>query len=190
MNYKDYNDYELIYMVRENDEDSYYVLFNKYMPIIRKIAYSYYKSYKTYGYELDDFIQEAYIAFQRAVSKYNSSKNVLFYTFSILCIHRSLITFCLKISNDTKNISNTYLESIDNIPISDELNSLDDYFVYKSNIVEMWNIIYKRPIEYISVFELRWNHFSYDEISMLLDLPIRKVQTIFRKCILDIQKIM
>lgn len=188
MNYKNYNDYELIYMIRESDDDSYYVLFNKYLPIIKSIAYSYYKSYNTFGYELDDFIQEAYISFQRSVSKYNTDKNVLFYTFVIMCIHRSLLSFCEKISNNNKNISSLYLDSIDNIALADGLNSLDDYFVYLSTIKEMWNVVYKRSIEYISVFELRWNHFSFSEISELLDLPIRKTHSIYRRCIIDIQK--
>ena len=38
MDYKKYNDYELISMVCENDEDSYYSLFSKYEPIIKSIA--------------------------------------------------------------------------------------------------------------------------------------------------------
>ena len=188
MNYKNYNDYELIYMVRENDDDSYYVLFNKYLPIIKRIAYNYYKKYSTYGYDLDDFVQEAYVSFQRAINNFNSDKNVLFYTFLIMCIHRSLISFCGRISNGSKNISNLYIESIDNITITDDLNTLDDYFVYLSTIKEIWSVIYDRSIEYISVFELRWNQFSFIEISKLLDLPIRKTHSIYRRCLFDIQK--
>ena len=38
MDYKKYNDYELISMVCENDEDSYYSLFSKYELIIKSIA--------------------------------------------------------------------------------------------------------------------------------------------------------
>ena len=37
MDYKDYNDYELIYMVRENDDSSYDILFQKYIPIIKRM---------------------------------------------------------------------------------------------------------------------------------------------------------
>ena len=188
MNYKKYNDYELIYMVRENDDSSYDILFNKYLPIIKNIANIYYYGYSTYGYDLDDFVQEGYIAFQKALTKYNEGKNVLFYSFVVLCIHRSLMNFCNSITNDKKNISNIYLDSIENISMSDSLNSIDDYFIYKNNIQEIWNIIYDKKIEYISVFELRWNHFSFLEISKLLDISIRRAQSIYRNCLLYLRK--
>lgn len=42
MNYKKYNDYELIYMIRENDDSSQNILFEKYQPIIRKFANDFY----------------------------------------------------------------------------------------------------------------------------------------------------
>jgi len=188
MNYKNYNDYELIYMVRENDDYSYDILFNKYLPIIKNIAKQYYKSYNSYGYDLDDFEQECYIGFQKAIINYNDSKNAIFYTFATLCIERHIISFCTKISNSKKNISNIYLESIEKVNISDNLDILNDYCIYNSNIKEIWNIIYNKNIDYISVFELRWNHFEFSEIGKLLDIPKRRAQSIYRNCILYIQK--
>ena len=86
MNYKKYNDYELIYNVRENDDSSYNYLFNKYIPIMKRLAYTYYNNYKNYGYDLDDFQQEAYIAFHSAINSFNECKDSLFYTFVVLCL--------------------------------------------------------------------------------------------------------
>lgn len=186
MNYKNYNDYELIYMVRENDDYSYDILFNKYLPIIKNIAKKYYNLYNSYSYDLEDFEQEAYIAFQKAINSFSDSKNAIFYTFVIICIERHLISFCNKISNNKKNISNIFVDSLDKVEISDSLDILNDYFIYNSNLKNIWNIIYNKKIEYISVFELRWNHFSFSEISILLDMPKRKAQSIFRNCILYI----
>ena len=51
MNYKNYNDYELISMVRENDEFSYYSLFEKYKPIVKNISKEFYDRYSDYGYD-------------------------------------------------------------------------------------------------------------------------------------------
>ena len=188
MNYRDYNDYELLYMVRENDDNSYDILINKYIPIIKNIAYRYYNSYSNYGYDQDDFIQEAYCAFLNAVSNYNEDKNTLFYTFVLVCIHRSLITFCKRISNDKKNINNYYLVSISDLDIVDDTYDTENYFIYRNNIKDIWNIIYRKPIEFISVFELRWNHFTYNEISILLDCSVRKVKSIYSNCISCIRK--
>ena len=36
MNYK--NDYEIIYMIRENDDIARNIMFDKYMPIVKNIA--------------------------------------------------------------------------------------------------------------------------------------------------------
>ena len=43
MKYKDINDYYLVDMVCENNDDYCNVLFNKYQPVIKKIVYKYYK---------------------------------------------------------------------------------------------------------------------------------------------------
>ena len=46
MNYKQ-NDYELIYMVRENDEVSQDLLYEKYLPIIKNLASEFYQKYNS-----------------------------------------------------------------------------------------------------------------------------------------------
>ena len=38
MNYKNINDYEVLYMIRENSDDARDLIFQKYSPIIKKIA--------------------------------------------------------------------------------------------------------------------------------------------------------
>ena len=67
MVYKDINDYYLIDMICENDELSYGMLFDKYRPLIKKIASNFYRNYKNYGYEYDDFLQEGYLGFYKAL---------------------------------------------------------------------------------------------------------------------------
>jgi len=188
MNYKLYNDYELIDMIRENDEDSYHFLFQKYAPIIKRIAIDYYKSYSSYGYELDDFIQEGYVAFQKALIKYNPSKDTLFYTFVVLCLHRKISSFCSKISCDKKNISNSYFVPLEDTFLSDGINYEEDFFTRLDFYHSIWDIVYNSSLDGISIFELRWNHFGFDEISKLLDIPIRKCRTIYKKVLLNIQK--
>ena len=188
MSYIEYNDYELIYMVRENDDNSYDALMGKYMPIIKNIAYHYYGCYSNYGYDQDDFLQEAYCAFLNALSHFNEKKDTLFYTFLIVCLHRSLITFCKRISNERKNINSSLLVPISDLDIIDDTSSTEDYFIYRSNVKDIWNIIYRKPIEYISVFELRWNHFSFTEISKLLDISVAKIRSIYKNCIDCIQR--
>ena len=69
MVYKDINDYYLVDLICENDEISYGILFDKYKPLIRKIASKFYYNYNDYGYEFDDFVQEGYVGFYKALKK-------------------------------------------------------------------------------------------------------------------------
>ena len=75
MDYKKYNDYELIYMVHENDEESNSILLRKYSPIIGKICSKYYKRFNQYGYDYEDFYQEGLAAFYRAIKYYDDKRH-------------------------------------------------------------------------------------------------------------------
>ena len=71
--YKKYNDYELIYQVRENDEFCSDVILKKYEPILHSIVNEFYYNFSKYGLEKEDFYQEALLAFFRALSSYNDN---------------------------------------------------------------------------------------------------------------------
>ncbi len=175
MKYKKENDYELIYMIRENDNDSYNQLLNKYRPIIKRLSYSYYTKYKSYGADLDDFLQESYISFHNAVINFNEKKDALFYTFVTICINRSLMSYCRKITNDKKNISSSLLVDIDDCNVIEESN-VYNYLSYKDNLKEINNFLLDLDFYDSCVVKLRIGGFSYHEISILLDLPLRTVQ--------------
>ena len=180
MSYKNYNDFELLYMIKNNDNNSFNILFNKYLPIMKRISFDFYSCYNVYGYDLDDFQQEAFIAFSKAIDSFDESKNILFYTFVIVCIRRNMITFCKKISCEKKNISNKYFVNIDDSYVCEESN-IDKYFSYKDKIENIKNIFLNLDFDDACIFELRYNGFNYREISILLDLPIRHVQFVGRK---------
>lgn len=177
MKYKQ-NDYELIYMVRENDDCCRDILYDKYLPIIKKIANEFYQRYSSFGYDYDDFIQEGMIAFQRAIVSYKESKNTLFYTFATVCIRRSLLTFCRNISNFNRNISNKNYVSIDDydsvfLDVRADINSI----TCAGELSDMLKkVIIDLPFENSCIFELKFNGFTYREIGLLLDIPSSSVE--------------
>lgn len=176
MNYKIINDYELLYMVRENDDASRDILFEKYLPIIKSIAYEYYQKFKNYGYDYDDFVQEATIAFQKSVINYNESKDVLFYTFTVLCIRRNLLTFCRNITNMNKNTSINNFVDLDSCSVVDFSSSVD-FFIEDREIESLIRkLILDLSFENGCIFELKLNGFSYREIGSLLSLPSSTVE--------------
>ena len=175
MNYKNYNDYELISMVRENDEFSYYSLFEKYKPIVKNISKEFYDRYSDYGYDYDDFIQEGYVGFQNALNKYDSSKGVLFYTFVELCIRRRLLSFTKNITLPKRNISNKYFVSLDDLDVRDNSVSLNDELDYEDTMNIIKDVLYSLYLKYTAPFELKMNNFSLKEISTLLEVSINSV---------------
>lgn len=181
MDYKNYNDYELLYMVRENDEISYNELFSKYVPIVKKIAMDFYQNFKAFGYDPDDFIQEGYLGFQRAVTSFDENKDILFYTFVTLCIHRSILSFCKRITCERKNISYYNLVEIEDVSIADSFPDMGEYFSNRELLSDIWKVVYTFPLEYSCVFELRMNHFQYQEISELLDITVRRAHLMFKR---------
>ena len=180
MNYKLYNDFELIYMIRENDDVSQNIIFDKYKPIIMNIANDYYPKYKKYGYEFDDFLQEATIGFQKALFSFDETRNNLFYTFAIICIQRRLLSFCRSL------LSNKYKYTcVDNVAIEDVTcidinNNIDNIFAEKEMESIFKGIIFDLSWDEGLVFELRMNGFQYLEISQLLDIPFNKVGIILK----------
>ena len=180
MDYKKYNDYELIYMVQEEDDFSRNVLYQKYSPIIFNIANEIYNQFSQYGYDYDDFVQEAYIAFQNALYSYDESSNILFYTFVIVCIRRRLFSFCRKITKGIKNIS-FYVDDFDDTLIVDNKNDVEDLCNNEEIQNIFHDIIFKLSLEEGAIFELKMNGFTYREISMLLDIPVSSAEFRNRK---------
>ncbi len=175
MDYRKVNDYEIMYMIKENDEGARELLLKKYLPIVSKIASRYLPFVKTLGIEFDDLIQEGMIALNKAINSYDDSMGILFYTYVSVCIERHIITYCKRADNK-KNYFLNYSISDDNCySLKDPKSSVDYFFNEKS--AEDTFIRYKNlfDIKYSSVFELRYNGFSYKEISNLLDISIGTV---------------
>ncbi len=180
MNYKKYNDYELIYMIRENDDFSQNILYEKYQPIIKKFATDFYIRYKSSGYDYEDFLQEATIGFQKALFSFDDTRENLFYSFAVLCIQRRLLSFCRMFMSD--KYKNVFFDtiSIDDISCIDNRNNMDSIFDEKEMEKLLKSIIFDLSWEEGIVFELRLNGFQYLEISKLLDISCRKVGVILK----------
>ena len=57
--HRNFNDYELIYSVRDKDEFAFDLIVDKYMPIILSETKKYYPFVKKCGEEFDDLVQIA-----------------------------------------------------------------------------------------------------------------------------------
>ena len=92
MDYKDYNDYELLDYIAEGNEDANNIIIKKYEPLIIKIANKMLPYCKKSGLEQSDLIQEGMIGLNHAIDRYQEKENILFYTYAKKCIERKIIS--------------------------------------------------------------------------------------------------
>ena len=182
MLYQEYNDYELISLAHELNEDAINIIYEKYKPIIYKKCQKYITFLK--GIELCDLVQECYIILDYAIKNFNEHNNNTFYTFFITCIDRYLSNEYKKNNNNKNKILNEAvsldLEDEDNNRLMDIIgdNSINPELQLSQND-ELINI-YTKIIEKLTdleecVFILKIQDFSYKEIASILDKDIKSI---------------
>ncbi len=179
MQYKDTNDYELIYRIRENTDDyAEEIIYKKYEPIVLSLSKKYFLLVKNGGVEYEDLIQEGRMGIIRALKTYNENQDCLFYSYVCRCIESSIVSCCRKINrkkhgplNGSVDDECLYFYKDDSfnpeICVFDRLIS-QNLFIETKNRLELNDSI---------IYELRVNGFSRLEISKLLDISVRSVDT-------------
>ena len=122
MDYKEYNDYELVNLAQELNEDAMTIIYEKYKPVIYKKCRKYINFIK--GIELCDLVQECYIVLDSAIKTFNQDKDNIFYTYLNVCLDRHLASQYRKSINGRNRILNESI-SLD-VPLEDDDNSLID----------------------------------------------------------------
>lgn len=178
MDYKNINDYEVLYMIKEKDDYAQDIMFSKYKPVIMNIAVKYIAFAKSKGADYDDLIQEGYIGLNSAINNYKDDCDTLFYSYANLCIERQIQIFCRNISSKKADVLNnsclddiTYMNQVSTDVLSNPENYNFNQFEDKMLLKYMRNLNFKDSC----IFELRCNGFSYKEISSLLDIPVSTI---------------
>lgn len=192
MNYKDYNDFELLYLVCEQNEEAYEILYNKYKPIVELKAKKYLKYAATKGLDYNDLIQEGMIGLSEAINDFKVQKDVKFSTFASLCIDRQISSAVLaanrkkhmvlndSISLDDKVINNT--KSLLEIIFDKKDSDPSEYIVSLETETETYNMIMKEltPFEK-EVFDLKLKNFSYKEITEILGKSYKSIDSALQR---------
>ena len=201
MNYKDYSDSELMYLVKESNEDAKDIILEKYRYVI-DIIFSKYKSLgKNVGLESSDLYQEALLGFMDAVNNYSEKKDVKLVTFISFCVRRRLNMALMKANrvkhrflNDSlslehyyDNIDATMMDLISDNEENNPLNNLmneEEFLDLNEKIKEHLS---KNEYE---VYELLRNGFSYTEIATLLDKTPKSVDNAIQRIKGKVRKIL
>ena len=85
--YINYNDYELIYLAKENSETAKKILFDKYSTLISKM---YREGFYYQKYNYSDFLQEGLMILETTINNYKNDYDVSFYNYFKICFARRL----------------------------------------------------------------------------------------------------
>lgn len=199
VNYEEYNDYELLAYICENNEEANDIIFRKYEPLIHSTARKYYNYCKNTGFQLNDLIQEGMLALNKAINKFDEQKEVLFYTFAKLCIERSIIGFVIRSIRGKSKPLNNYIS----LELLSEENNKLNKIIFQSNLTPEEIIIDKEnevdlnkrikklltPFEK-KVFELKLKGYTYDEISKVLNRSKKSIDGTLHRVRLKAKKVM
>ena len=175
MNYKNFNDYELLDYIYSCNEDANEILLYKYRPLIVSIAKKMLK-YCNGGVDLSDLVQEGMLGLNDAINSFRDDKETNFGTYARLCIERRIYS----LAKSTRTYKNKILN--ESISIEDEDDVTIDRFLMdnSSNPDSMISendfqndIITKLESQLTDlekrVLELKKNDFNYKEIADILE---------------------
>lgn len=200
MNYKEYNDYELLSYVAEQNEEATEILYKKYMPLITSIAKKMYNYTSQNGIEISDLIQEGLVGLSRAIREYKDTSDATFYTFAKTCIERKIISAVVatrrlkhKILNDSISLeidANGKTISIEEFLGDNQANPeyvLLDIENYNELIEKVSNELTDFEMQ---VFELRINGLGYREIAEMLDREQKAIDNCLQRIKVKVKKIL
>lgn len=200
MNYRDYNDNELVNYVSENNEEAIEIIYEKYKPLITKIATNLYKKYCTNtSLDISDLEQEGLIALNSAMNHYNENKDVLFYTYAKTCIERKIISEVLKANRQKQKILNESVSYEINFTeglnleaiIKDVTTNPENILIDMENSEELMNEIENTltPFEQ-QVLQLKLDGFDYKEIAEIIDKGPKSIDNALNRIKTKIKKIL
>lgn len=179
--YRDLNDYEILYLVKENDDIDYAILYEKYRPLVYKIALKYKSIFKNFGYELDDLMQIGYMSLFNAIKHFESDIS-LFYTYSLNVIEYGIINEIRKNNTNKRKVLNDSI-SYDVLVPNSNLSYIEIIPDTKENIYDINDnyeelIVFKNTLPFMvsCIFELKYEGFSDEEIALLLEISLKEVK--------------
>ncbi len=190
MDYRDYNDSELLSYIAENNEEANDIIFKKYEPLIVTVSKRMYRYCKNAGLEINDLIQEGRLGLNVAINGYQISKDVTFYTYARTCIERGIINYVVRAKRQKNKVLN---ESMSLELHDDEQYKFEKIFADNSQNPEIQVLEYEREQELINivkenltdfeqqVFELKLASFSYKEIAEILEKDLKSVDNALQR---------
>lgn len=201
MDYKDYPDSELMYMISESSDEAKDIIYEKYKYIIDIIFNKYKNMARLLNIETSDLYQEAMLGFSDALKSYKDDKDTSLPTFITICVERRLQVTIIKAGrlkhkfiNDSLSLEEVYgeysvplMEMISDNDVNNPLNNLMNEEGLKELIEAIKDELSDAEYE---VYQLKLNGFGYAEIATLLDKNLKSVDNTMQRIRAKIRKIL
>ena len=189
---EEYNDYELVVLAREGNEDAVNLIYQKYRPLIVSKSSDAIMLATHHGIEISDIMQEGFMGLEEAIKNFNEDDNTSFYTFAMLCVNRQIINYLRKNTRGRNRILN------DAGPIDEyvEKNLKDEFdtefsFIYKETMEHIMECIEDNLTEFEKdVFKYKMDGYSFEEIANTLNKDLKSIYNTFQRVKSKIKKIM
>lgn len=187
----EYNDYELVALAKEGNEDAVNLIYQKYKPIIVKKSENMIVRASHHGIEISDIMQEGFIGLEEAIVNFSENDNASFYTFAMLCINRQMINYLRKTTGGRDKILN------DATPIDEyvEKNMKDDCdtefsFLHKEYEKDVTDEIKNALTDFeFSVFKMKVEGYTFEEIANTLNKDLKSIYNTFQRIKIKVKKI-
>ena len=184
----EYNDYELVSLAKEGNEDAINLIYQKYKPIIVSKSSDAIVMATHHGIEITDIMQEGFMGLDEAINNFSENDNTSFYTFAVLCINRQIINYLRKSTRGKNRLLNDAIEIDDKIEksIKDEI-SIEDSFETRDIMRDIKDKL--TDFEYKVVF-LRYEGYNFEEIANTLGKDIKSIYNTFQRAKAKVKKLM
>ena len=179
----DKNDYELVFLAQEGNEDAINLLYQKYKPIIVKKSKNAIMFATHHGIDINDIMQECYIALEESIRNFSQDETASFYTFALLCIDRKITNYLRKTTSSKGKALNEAITIDDTLEkvIGDNTN-IESNLMGKDSDNELTEIIRRMLTEFErKVFDLKIKDYSFEEIAKILNKDVKSIYNTFQR---------
>ena len=194
------NDYELIMLYREEDEDAKNILYLKYKFIIDILIKKYQKSIAILNIDMQEVYSECAVGFSDGLRSYQENKESTLPTFITLCVERRLTGLIrkynrekYKIIHDSYSLDYFYeqfgrpLMDIIEDTSKEPLINMTEQEEYTELLNDIKSSLSNRENQ---VFSLMISGFSYQQIAKILNQTPKQVDNTMQRIKLKIKKIL
>lgn len=198
--YKNYNDYELLYLIGESNEEAANLIYDKYKPMIEMKVKKYNALGKRFGLEYNDLFQEGMVGLTEAINSYKDNKDTKFASFANICVERQILSVLAYARRKKHSLLNNSF-SLD-ASIDEEGSTLLDFILSDSvdpsikveddeEIEYIYSNIYKELSDFEKdVFNLKVMGLEYKEIASLLNKSYKSVDSALQRIRIKVRKIL